>query len=107
MRISGTVSRLSREDSVAYFHSRPLDSQWSAAASEQSRPIADRAALQAKVTALQAEFKDVLIPTPQHWGGYLLKPGAYEFWQGRVGRLHDRFLYQQVDDGWQIERLQP
>ena len=90
-----------------YFHSRPLDSRLSAAASDQSAVIENRDALEAKVDALQARHSDGDVPAPENWGGYCLEPVEYEFWQGRIGRLHDRFRYRWQGDGWRIERLQP
>ena len=107
VRISGPVERLDRKESEAYFASRPSESQFSAAASEQSAPIEDRAALQAKVTELETRYGDAEIPMPSSWGGYRLIPEEYEFWQGRVGRLHDRFRYGLIGQGWDIQRLQP
>ncbi|NKB98562.1 MAG: pyridoxamine 5'-phosphate oxidase [Pseudomonadales bacterium] len=103
VRIAGVVERTSRRDAEAYFESRPLASQLSAAASEQSQPITDRQALEDKVTQLQYGE-----PTcPENWGGYRLRPEKFEFWQGRENRLHDRFVYSRRDSGWQLERLQP
>ncbi len=107
VRISGNVERIERGDSESYFLSRPRESQVSGAASEQSAVIEDRAALQAKVTELDARYAGSDVPVPQNWGGYCLKASGYEFWQGRVGRLHDRFRYRVDGDGWLIERLQP
>jgi pyridoxamine 5'-phosphate oxidase len=111
VRISGPVERLDRKASEAYFASRPSESQISAAASEQSEPIEDRAALQTKVAELEARYGVEEIPMPSNWGGYRLIAEEYEFWQGRVGRLHDRFRYRLNDHlnerGWDIERLQP
>lgn len=107
VRISGPVERLDSKVSEAYFVSRPNESQLSAAASEQSAPIEDRATLQAKVAALEARYGDGEIPMPSNWGGYRLIPEEYEFWQGRVGRLHDRFRYRRNEQGWDIVRLQP
>jgi pyridoxamine 5'-phosphate oxidase len=106
VRISGTVTRLSQGDSKAYFESRPRESQYSAAASDQSFVIANRAALEAKVDALLRQGGAPLA-MPEHWGGYLLQPSEYEFWQGRTGRLHDRFIYRKTATGWHIDRLQP
>lgn len=108
VRISGQVTQVSREESVDYFHSRPTDSQLSAAASHQSQPVTDRAALEQSVQRLQERFGDnSQLPAPEAWGGYRLMPECYEFWQGRSNRLHDRFRYTQSDGGWDITRLQP
>ena len=107
VRISGHVEKVSAAQSAEYFASRPLESRLSAAASEQSQPIDDRALLEARVTALTEAHPDGAIPAPADWGGYRLKPVSYEFWQGRTGRLHDRFRYRLVDGEWQVVRLQP
>ncbi|XOV85043.1 MAG: pyridoxamine 5'-phosphate oxidase [bacterium] len=107
VRISGTVSRLSPAESETYFRTRPRDSQLSALASQQSREVESRAVLEAKVAALSAQYNNSDVPLPENWGGYRLKPTRYEFWQGRVGRLHDRFSYDRHDNNWVIKRLQP
>jgi pyridoxamine 5'-phosphate oxidase len=102
VRIEGSVGRVSDEESDAYWATRPLRSRLSAAASEQSAPVADRAELERRVAALSADP-----PRPERWGGYRLAPESYEFWLHRDDRLHDRFRYERVADGWLIERLQP
>lgn len=107
VRARGRVRRLSAAESDAYFASRPRAAQFGAWASPQSRPLADRAELDAALRRAEQEFGDGPIPRPDHWGGYLLEPDAVEFWQGQVARLHDRFLYAREDDGWRIERLAP
>lgn len=115
VRISGTVEKLDPATATAYFDSRPADSRFSAAASRQSAPVADRAALEAQVAELRRRHPDGRVPKPEDWGGYRLQPSSYEFWQGREGRLHDRFRYRrngpgagrQNGGGWLIERLQP
>ena len=107
VRISGVVEQVPLEYSESYFASRPEDSRFSAAASEQSQVIAGRPELEAKVAELRGRYPDGNVPMPQTWGGYRLQPSEYEFWQGRVGRLHDRFRYQPAAGGWQIDRLQP
>jgi pyridoxamine 5'-phosphate oxidase len=104
VRIEGTVSRVPAEESDAYFRSRPLGSRLSAIASDQSEPVGGRAVLEARVAALEGEADP---PRPDDWGGYVLAPVAYEFWQHRDDRLHDRFRYERDGDGWRIERLQP
>ncbi len=107
VRISGSVSQLPLAASQAYFQTRPKESQLSALASAQSQVVASRAELEARVEELKAQYVDSDVPLPPQWGGYLLAPQTYEFWQGRVGRLHDRFRYIKTADGWQIDRLQP
>ena len=107
VRIDGTVSRATREESAAYFLSRPEDSRYSAAASQQSASIADRGTLEARVDALRVQYPNGEVPPPESWGGYRLVPETYEFWQGRVGRLHDRFEYALDGERWEITRLQP
>lgn len=107
VRISGAVERLDDNAAQAYFDSRPLDSRLSAAVSRQSAPVADRETLEQRVETLRRAHPDGMIPRPPEWGGYRLKPSAYEFWQGREGRLHDRFRFSAAGDGWELERLQP
>ncbi len=107
VRISGTVEKISRAESADYFASRPPDSQLAAAASHQSAAVADRPTLEQAVAKLSAQYPDGVVPAPQQWGGYCLSPTRFEFWQGREGRLHDRFCYVAQDAGWLIERLQP
>ncbi len=104
VRIEGAVSRIPAEESDAYFGSRPLGSRLSAIASDQSAPVAARAELEARVAALEGQVDPL---RPDDWGGYVLAPAAYEFWQHRDDRLHDRFRYERAGGGWQIERLQP
>jgi pyridoxamine 5'-phosphate oxidase len=107
VRLTGAVSRVDDETAQVYFQSRPEDSRFSAAASFQSSPITDRQTLEDKVAALRAAHPDGNVPKPLEWGGYRLLPHTLEFWQGREGRLHDRFRYRLVGSGWEIERLQP
>jgi pyridoxamine 5'-phosphate oxidase len=103
VRIAGPVSELPAEEADSYFRSRPRLSQLGAVASEQSRVLASREVLEAKVRELDARFPEE-IPRPAYWRGYLLHPERIEFWIGREGRLHDRFLYVRDDDGW-VKRL--
>ncbi len=107
VRIEGKVEPVSAEESDAYFQSRPLLSRLGAIASEQSRPIANRQALENRFAQVKEQYGDH--PTrPAHWGGYRLVPDSIEFWQGRSSRLHDRILYtRQEQASWQIQRLQP
>ncbi len=108
VRVSGAVEKLAAEASDAYFLSRPIDSRYAAAASIQSAPVDDREVLERAVAELQARYPVDGPPRPPAWGGYRLCPDEFEFWQGRPGRLHDRFVYR-VDGGgaWAIRRLQP
>ena len=108
IRISGRAERTSREDSAAYFHSRPPASRLAAWASKQSEVIDARKVLDARFQAMSERFEDGEISLPPHWGGYRVNPQEIEFWQGRPNRLHDRFRYARRDDGsWQIDRLAP
>jgi pyridoxamine 5'-phosphate oxidase len=108
VRIRGVVERTSREDSAAYFHSRPVGSQLGAWVSKQSEAIDARQVLDARLEAIKERYIQGEIPLPPHWGGYRIKPDRFEFWQGRPNRLHDRFRYSRRADGsWVIERLAP
>jgi len=107
VRVRGSVERVSDAESDGYFASRPRGSQIGAWASPQSRPIADRAALERLVDETTRRFEGVDVPRPPYWGGFVLRPIAFEFWQGRPSRLHDRFRYVLVDSSWSVERLAP
>jgi pyridoxamine 5'-phosphate oxidase len=108
VRVEGTVERLPRAESEAYFRSRPLASRLSAWASHQSEPVASRAEMEARLREVRSRFEGDDVPLPPHWGGYLVAPHAFEFWQGRPGRFHDRLRYTLLPDGsWRIERLMP
>jgi pyridoxamine 5'-phosphate oxidase len=107
VRINGIVSRVSEEESDAYFSSRPRGHQIGAWASDQSAVVPDRDAVDGNALAAAARFSDVPIPRPPHWGGYLVRPEVVEFWQGRENRLHDRLEYLRADGGWRIQRLSP
>lgn len=108
VRIEGTVTKLSSGESDDYFYSRPEGSRIGAWASPQSEVIPDRERIEKNVSSFQAKFGKEPIPRPPHWGGYLVKPSAIEFWQGRPSRLHDRIFYSQTPSGeWQISRLAP
>ena len=106
VRIEGVVARISAADSDAYFHSRPVNSRLGAWSSPQSQIITNRKTLENNLTQFTAQFGDNP-PRPENWGGYILKPTYFEFWQGRASRLHDRIAYRLVDDTWQIVRLAP
>ena len=107
VRIEGHASRLSGEESDAYFTGRPRGSRLGAWASEQSRPVEDRSILEERVRALEAKYEGREIPRPPFWGGYRVEPEVIEFWQGRENRLHDRLVYHRSSGGGKIERLQP
>jgi pyridoxamine 5'-phosphate oxidase len=107
VRIEGRVERTSAEESDKYFNSRPLKSRLSAIASEQSEPIANRAALEHHYEEVAQQYGEAP-PRPQHWGGFRLVPERIEFWQGRRSRFHDRIVYTRQEDGrWTRQRLQP
>ena len=108
VRITGTVTRTTRGESEAYFHTRPLDSQLGAWASNQSEVIAERAVLEAKMEEMSTKYEGKIIPLPPYWGGYRVAPVVIEFWQNRSSRLHDRIRYRLVDGArWVVERLAP
>lgn len=107
VRIRGRVQKVERALSEQYFNERPLGSRLSAAISCQSSPVDSRQTLETAVANLQQSLDEQALACPPTWGGYLLKPERYEFWQGRPSRLHDRFIYQATAEGWQITRLQP
>jgi pyridoxamine 5'-phosphate oxidase len=107
VRILGQVEKISNEDSNAYFASRPYLSQIGAWASSQSRKIESRDVLLARTEELKKKYPEGHVPRPPNWGGYSVKPVNYEFWIGRENRLHDRFLYEKQNEGWQISRLSP
>jgi pyridoxamine 5'-phosphate oxidase len=104
-RIEGSVARVTDDEADAYFATRPLGSRLSASVSRQSEPVASRAALEDAVAELRSLGDEV--SRPGRWGGFRVAPDAYEFWQHRDDRLHDRFRYTRTDDGWRIERLAP
>lgn len=105
--VCGTVSPVARDEAVAYWATRPRESQLGAWASEQSSVIGSRAELEARVAELEERYPDV-VPPPEHWGGYRVVPSTVEFWQGGPGRLHDRLRYTRTASGdWRVERLAP
>jgi pyridoxamine 5'-phosphate oxidase len=107
VRVSGTVSQVSRDESRAYFDSRPLGSRIAASLSRQSEVVPDRAYLEREFARLIAEFGEGPVPLPDFWGGYRVEPEWIEFWQGRPSRLHDRLRYQREGEEWVVVRLSP
>lgn len=123
IRIEGNVRKMSNEKSEEYFHSRPRPSQLGAISSNQSQVVESRKALCDRYTSLEEKYKheDMFIPKPDNWGGYIVTPESFEFWQGQTNRLHDRFKFRRLEpdekineecthigeDGWVFERLEP
>ena len=105
--IQGTAKKTSREISEKYFARRPRQSQLGAAASQQGTIISSRTVLEEEYARLDKLYGNSEVPCPKFWGGFIIKPNYYEFWQGRPNRLHDRFKYQFSDGQWVIERLAP
>ena len=107
IRIEGKIKKLSKSESQKYFDSRPLESRIAAWASEQSKIIPDRDFLELRYKKFAEIFSGKKIPLPQNWGGYILVPNYFEFWQGRENRLHDRICYKKKKGKWKIFRLAP
>lgn len=109
VRIKGTVEKVDKASSEAYFHSRPVGSQLGAWASPQSDVIPSRVFLEENLKEVSEKYKNQVVPKPPHWGGYKVTPSTIEFWQGRTNRLHDRILYSKNTSsaGWAINRLAP
>jgi pyridoxamine 5'-phosphate oxidase len=108
VRLEGPVERITREESIAYAHSRPRGSQLSALASPQSQPVPDREWLEQRVAELDDRYAGTDVPLSDSWGGFRLTPERFEFWQHRTSRLHDRLVYTpDPDGGWRVERLAP
>jgi pyridoxamine 5'-phosphate oxidase len=107
VRVEGSVKRTSPQESREYFKTRPRESQIGAWASEQSEVISGREVLEQRAKELEDFYRDREIECPEYWGGYRLKPERIEFWKSRVGRLHDRLLFERSGDGWTVTRLAP
>ena len=107
VRVEGSVVKTSAQESSEYFSTRPRESQIGAWASAQSQAIGSRDVLEQRAHELEELYSDREVDRPEHWGGYRLKPERIEFWKSRIGRLHDRILYQRDDGGWSITRLAP
>jgi pyridoxamine 5'-phosphate oxidase len=105
--IEGAVTKVAREESEAYFHSRPRLSQLAAWASQQSAIITGRSVLEESMKTLEKKYAGQEVPLPPQWGGYRVSPETVEFWQGRRNRLHDRLRYRRETDNWVVERLSP
>lgn len=106
VRVEGVVERITEADSDAYYHSRPVNSRLGAWSSPQSEVIESRSILEARLADFKAQFGDEP-PRPPNWGGYILKPTYFEFWQGRASRLHDRIAYCLENGAWRVVRLAP
>lgn len=107
VRVTGAVERTSREESEAYFRTRPRGSRIAAWASRQSGVLKDREEIEAAFRAREAEFAGGDVPLPSFWGGYRLMPESIEFWQGRINRMHDRLVYTAGEGRWEVHRLSP
>ncbi|WP_207762241.1 pyridoxamine 5'-phosphate oxidase [Leptospira harrisiae] len=107
IRIEGRATRISKEESETYFAVRPRESQIGAHTSNQSSVVPSREFLEEKFASLTKEWEGKKIQKPENWGGYSVSPTKIEFWQGRVGRLHDRISFERIESGWKRSRLSP
>ena len=108
IRIEGIAAKISKEESAQYFAMRPRESQLGAWASDQSKPVSSREELERKFKEMELRFQNTeQIPMPEFWGGFAVSPISIEFWQGRIGRLHDRIKYEKEGDAWTKQRLNP
>ena len=105
--ITGHATKVTKQESLTYFLSRPRGSQLGAWVSNQSQVISSRNVLEQKLHEMKQKFKEGKIPLPDEWGGYRVVPSSFEFWQGRASRLHDRVFYERQHDSWNISRLSP
>jgi pyridoxamine 5'-phosphate oxidase len=108
IQIEGIAEKISRDESATYFNKRPIESRFGAIISRQSSIIEGRELLERRLEQIKKEYQNSVPPVPEFWGGYLVRPERFEFWQGRENRLHDRFLYSREGScGWRIDRLSP
>lgn len=109
IRVEGSITKCSENESDGYFASRPRGSQIGAWASQQSRPLEARSILEQRVKEIEKQYEGKPVPRPAHWGGYLLTPTLIELWQDREFRLHDRFVYRRASPpmDWAVERQYP
>jgi pyridoxamine-phosphate oxidase len=107
IRIEGVIEKVTHDVSDAYFADRPKASQIGAHASHQSQPLASREALENRIEDLNNQYEEKEVPRPSNWGGYILVPHLFEFWQGRPSRLHDRVTFNKDNEDWQVVRLNP
>ena len=105
--VNGTAQKVSTQESMQYFLSRPWGSQLGAWVSQQSTVISNRSILETKLAEMKRKFKEGKVPLPDFWGGFRIQPESYEFWQGRKNRLHDRIYYELLNQEWKISRLSP
>jgi pyridoxamine 5'-phosphate oxidase len=106
IRIQGKVEKIDRKDTIEYFNSRPYESRIGAIASNQSSHLESREILEKRYQDLKQKYPENP-PCPENWGGFILKPNSFEFWQGRESRLHDRIVYELINNDWKTKRLYP